>query len=601
MRNLKICFPVSGESHTFFARKKDFVWLILGNFINRLNELSESIQKRSFDTWNAFNSLLVKKPVKTNHGVVAPLLRSPPTSPQTLYTALCLAQKINSRVLGDGKSTVLTLDLDLYERAVKIRANTNNIGNLILRMGELHIMFALLKSLGKFIEGSGIDDIWIENGLYGAAVVRQIFSGKFLKRGVEAHLINLIALMGLYLQHIEQKNDRVKSILYQIPKNLDKAVNERNHDSLLKELDNLSQEIEEENIFDSFDDDYDKHNNETATFLCSYMKQIMNLLTFIRATREGDFNLHLRSLDDNIKYFFAHDLYKYARLSPYYLADMQKLKEEDPYAWNLLESGEIFSVTKSEIPFCGLGVDQGLEQEIRALKVVGGIVGITQNKSAMDRYFLIAPEILRILDSFWSQFGKNKDRKEHHHFQGTISERIISRSFIMKESVLKHIENPFANNFEIKELINISNNVVMPDNHELCKRDQIGLDLHREFIIKRLKPVLGPMESHSLWSPMRKRKLNTFTALSKPIKQRSNNETINVKEERSLLTRFLLIQQGRPDLIQLNDAIGNYEFSAIPRSLFDGNGVIRIPSDKFEIMNEIESSSPLDDQSESTE
>ena len=104
------------------------------------------------------------------------------------------------------------------------------------------------------------------------------------------------------------------------------------------------------------------------------MKQIMNLLTFIRATREGDFNLHLRSLDDNIKYFFAHDLYKYARLSHYYLADMQKLKEEDPYARHRLESGEISFVTKSEVPFCGLGVDQGLEKEIRALKVVESLV-----------------------------------------------------------------------------------------------------------------------------------------------------------------------------------------------------------------------------------
>ena len=67
-------------------------------------------------------------------------------------------------------------------------------------------MFALLKALGKFIEGSGIDDIWIENGLYRATVVRQIFSGKFLKRGIEAHIVNLIALIALYFQHIEQKN-----------------------------------------------------------------------------------------------------------------------------------------------------------------------------------------------------------------------------------------------------------------------------------------------------------------------------------------------------------------------------------------------------------
>ena len=60
---------------------------------------------------------------------------------------------------------------------------------------------------------------------------------------------------------------------------------------------------------------------------------MMNLLTFVRVTRERDFNLRLSSLDDNIKYFFANDLYKYARLSPYYLANMKTLKEEDPQTW----------------------------------------------------------------------------------------------------------------------------------------------------------------------------------------------------------------------------------------------------------------------------
>ena len=69
-----------------------------------------------------------------------------------------------------------------------------------------------------------------------------------------------------------------------------------------------------------------------------------------------------------------------------------------------------------------------------------------------------------------------------------------------------------------------------------------------------------------------------------------------MKEELSLLTRFLLIQQGRPDLIKLNDAIGKYEFSAIPQHLFDSNGVIHVPHDKSDFMTEIEAcKNTLDD------
>ena len=148
--------------------------------------------KSKFETWAAFNLLSETGKVSgINHSVLTSLICSPSTSPQTLYTALCLAQKINVSVVGIHRRTVITLDLDLHERAVKIRTNTAHTDCWVMRMGELHIIFALLRSLGRYIEGSGLDDIWIEKGLYGPAVIRQIFGGKHLKRGVEAHLVNL--------------------------------------------------------------------------------------------------------------------------------------------------------------------------------------------------------------------------------------------------------------------------------------------------------------------------------------------------------------------------------------------------------------------------
>ena len=72
-------------------------------------------------------------------------------------------------------------------------------------------------------------------------------------------------------------------------------------------------------------------------------------------------------------------------MTPHYLADMTELKIKDPETWTALGTGEISSVFKSDIPFCGLGVDQGLEQEIRNLKIAGGVVGTTQNESALSR------------------------------------------------------------------------------------------------------------------------------------------------------------------------------------------------------------------------
>ena len=106
---------------------------------------------------------------------------------------------------------------------------------------------------------------------------------------------------------------------------------------------------------------------------------------------------------------------------------MADLKLKDPETWSALETGEIFSVLKSDIPFCGLAVDQGLEQEIRNLKIVGGVVGITQNESALSRYFLIVPELTCIIDSFWDEYGANtKVAKERYQLKGDTAKRIYT-------------------------------------------------------------------------------------------------------------------------------------------------------------------------------
>lgn len=92
-------------------------------------------------------------------------------------------------------------------------------------------------------------------------------------------------------------------------------------------------------------------------------------------------------------------LNKYARLKPYYLAEMSSLEVSYPETWKVLEEGNM-SVIKSNIPFCGLVVDHALEQQIKSLKVMVGITGIPQNNKALTRYLLTAPEIICLAKDF---------------------------------------------------------------------------------------------------------------------------------------------------------------------------------------------------------
>ena len=72
-----------------------------------------------------------------------------------------LTHGISAVGVGPDRKTIITLDLDLYNRAIQIQQTVENT-NWILRAGVLHIIFAALHALGKTIDGSGFDTCVIE-------------------------------------------------------------------------------------------------------------------------------------------------------------------------------------------------------------------------------------------------------------------------------------------------------------------------------------------------------------------------------------------------------------------------------------------------------
>ena len=100
----------------------------------------------------------------------------------------------------EGLLTVVTLDMQLYDLAMKLWCNIDQISQLFLfRPGELHIIFWALASVGDYIEGSGIDQAWIEAGMYSATTVsNQILKGKHVYRALECHFVTMISIYTLF-------------------------------------------------------------------------------------------------------------------------------------------------------------------------------------------------------------------------------------------------------------------------------------------------------------------------------------------------------------------------------------------------------------------
>ena len=359
-------------------------------------ENPESGFSECLPTWNAYNSLITTSGTKTNVAVVPPLIRHSPTSWPGLYTALKRAQNISALVVGEDKPTVITLDLQLYEKAQKLMSKEDMTGKFVLRIGELHTVFSALKAIGRYIEGSGIDQLWVEAGMYTPTTVRQILEGKHLYRAMEAHMVTLITLYSLLIPALWDNGLDGKAEIEKAAVDVNISAKEMQEPSQIKEAHvKLVSAIEQVGFMANLNN-IDDHLGGMHSFLRNYTKQFECILRHIRASRQGEWQLHLAAQEELCKYFFAHDHLHYARLSPLYCAEMRKLETSDPATWKALEDGD-FCVTKSSIPFCSIGPDHGIEHENRTMKVIGGITGITQNEATLDNFFLIAPELARLV------------------------------------------------------------------------------------------------------------------------------------------------------------------------------------------------------------
>ena len=301
-------------------------------------------------------------------------------------------------------------------------------------------------------------------------------------------------------------------------------------------------------------------------FIASYLKQFETILSYVRATRERNFLLHLETTEELIKYFFAHDHLNYARLLPLYLSCMQNAKLDHPEIWLEFMKGN-FCVSKSLTPFTSIAPDHALEQENRSLKVKGGIVGITQNTNVLKRFFLIAPELKRLVGNFQSSFGINKttSRKEHREIRSCKLERVMKNKKKLLDIIVHH-GDPFSN--LSLDLSNIITNAVLPEgiSEEILNRDQIGQQIFLQFVNERF--VLASL---SIWDPIKRRKISTFMKSNVTIELHSGDKVVKLKEERGLLQRFVIAARSRADL-DLKECIGAYEFGLIPRPLFSADG-----------------------------
>ena len=169
--------------------------------------------------------------------------------------------------------------------------------------GKLHEIFADEHALGKVVEGSGLDTIAIESGIYSAAALRGIYAGKNYTRGLEYHIMNAVAIICCKLEAVYGS---------EYPAAL-KAQTERFRKALHAENPEVSEVYEDLATYysENVKGQYHPCDEGLPKFLNNYLIQVETILASIGVIHSRDFETGLTLLDKKVKYYGATDLLNY--------------------------------------------------------------------------------------------------------------------------------------------------------------------------------------------------------------------------------------------------------------------------------------------------
>ncbi|KAG1676991.1 hypothetical protein GQR58_014037 [Nymphon striatum] len=458
-----------------------------------LPDTSSDTNIQKTPTWSTFNSLIGEPQPIWNVGIAAPLYRRSPTEWPVLLTILMQAQHINCITVGEGSRPIVTLDGDLYDRAVKIKDYKEK---WCIRLGALHItMAAALKCLGKCLE---------------------------------AHTMTLLALQSLYQKvvfeefEVDEMETRIKQALDTFKGYTDGGT-DRSSTEFKSHITTLHNILHTSGILTHMDQ-WNRNAKGVQRFLTNYMRQVKVLLIFTAATRSADWKLHLSTTEELLHYFHAHDQYNYGRWGLLYVADMLELQLTNPDTWSFLDKGNF--VAKHSVPFTAIDPDHAIEQEHKKMKMKGGFIGITGNEQAMEKHFVIPPTLSRIVQEFKEYAGIDNKRacSLHHELKSEKSSKLVRNAAKLVGNINMQ-GNPFLKN----DMYNLMTFAVAPNNVskdiEYC--DQHGKEALHHFVSTRM--VNNTVE---FWGAQKKNKFKLLViAKSRPeyvVKDAIGNFEFNV-------------------------------------------------------------------------
>ena len=207
-----------------------------------------------------------------------------------------------------------------------------------------------------------------------------------------------------------------------------------------------------------------------------------------------------------------------------------------------------------------------LEQSVnRDSKTKGGIVGITLQKNALDRWFLTAhvrAAVTSAMREICSISNDDEQVSELNHKEIGKKRRCRDERDVqsMLMTVVEQIVNPFEGS-DVKELQNIATGVIAPVEaaQGILEAKKDGQKAVESYVKDRLMS-----NKVGVFTPLEKACRKTFTSLRKRVSKAKGDKVTLINADRAFFSRFLIIANTRT--LNLKEVF-EYELSAVPYSI----------------------------------
>ncbi|XP_065182225.1 uncharacterized protein LOC135812936 [Sycon ciliatum] len=523
--------------------------------------------------WSGFNAELNQSTAPGTPTTVGylPIIPASPTAMSTVYELVVRSLRTSKKL--NQPHCIITADQAVYAKAVEVCWKNAELKDVVLRMGAFHTSCAFLAVLGKRFGSAGLEDLLVESGVVGSNACKQVMAGKHYNRGVRLHKLAFECLLGvnwkLYEDSIEGGGDTVSS-------DLEGTLSALRTSGIF----DGAESVTSSSSYQKLEQGYRKHvqlqrtspASPMAQFWLTYLDMVGLLLQFIRATRTGNWSLHLACIENMLPWFFAYDRQNYSRYLSLYWQQMRQLPATNPPAHKAL-SGGCFSVARSTNSFSKVAVDQCIEQTInRQSKSHGGLIGFSRNPGTVHRWVLTAHERAAVASACNDLVkAEDYDGTARPHKDNTDSRMKRDQSDYGKlEKRLAEFSHPFLG----EDLISLSSGKVCSAQatSDLLSSHTQGKSAMSKFVADRLES-----QAVDFFTPISRLNLKTFSETKSAAKKSS--KTTAIVADRSLFGRLLVMAQSRSfDLKELFQ----HELGPVPWALANADGsLVKTPKSKL--------------------